>query len=138
MLLTLHGNSSWLLLLLHTSCCEKVNFVKYILILTPLWRSNKNFQNKRVLDVELKVMSIKIDRIIIRIFFTLKMLYIGCSKKGAISLLLCNWRRSAKLKSKNEIQDNLHFENTTYRVLHEKQYCCFFLKAYRISGKFYP
>lgn len=113
MLLTLHDNSPWLLLLLHTSCCEKVNFVRYILILTPLWWSNKNFQNKRVLDVELKVMSIKIDRIIIRIFFTLKMLYIGCSKKGAISLLLCNWRRSPKLKSKNEIQDNLHFENAT-------------------------
>ena len=138
MILTLQGNSPWLLLLLHTSCCEKVNFVKYILILTPLWRSTKNFQNKRILDVELKVMSIKIDRIIIRIFFTLKMLYIGCSKKGAISLLLCNWRRGAKLKSKNEIQDNLHFENATYRVLHEKQHCCFFLKAHRISGKFYP
>ena len=62
-------------------------------------------------------MSIKIDKIIRKIFFTLKMLYIGCSKKGAISLLFCNWTRSAKLKSKNEIQDNLHFENATYSVL---------------------
>ena len=49
------------------------------------------------------------------------MLYRGCSKKkGAISLLLCNWRRGAKLKSKTEIQDNLHLENTTYSVLHKR------------------
>ena len=42
--------------------------------------------------------------------------YIGCSKKGTISLLLYNWRRSAKLKSKNEIRDNLHLENATCSV----------------------
>ena len=48
------------------------------------------------------------------------MLYIGCSKKRAISLLLWNWRRSAKLKSKNKIQDILDFENATYNATYKR------------------
>ena len=48
------------------------------------------------------------------------MLYIGCSKKGAISLLLCNWGRSAKLNSKSKIQNNLLLENALYSVLHKR------------------
>ena len=44
------------------------------------------------------------------------MLYIECSKKGAISLLLWNWRRSTKLKSKNKIKDDWNFENATYNA----------------------
>ena len=48
------------------------------------------------------------------------MLYVGCSKKGTISLLLWNWRRSAKLKSKNKIQDVLDFENATYNATYKR------------------
>ena len=48
------------------------------------------------------------------------MLYIRCTKKGAISLLLWNWRRSAKLKSRNKIQDNLDFENATYNPTYKR------------------